>query len=429
MNEANLATSKRLANTIFISQSFASAGRIAIYTLVSIVAVDLSGQESLAGTPASLGTLIQAFAALPFGILMGRFGRRAGLTLGHGTTAFGALMGLIAIIQGSFPLLLLSSMLIGAGRAGEEQSRFAAGDLFPENLRARMIGRVVFASTIGAILGPLLIGPSEVIATQLGIPSNAGPWLIGVVFMGISSVITFILLRPEPMKIAKQIADAEEETENQKKIERNEALTPAEIRPLSEILKLPDVRLAIFSMVISQAVMVALMVITPLHMNHSGHANTAVSLVISAHTLGMYGLSWLTGRLVDQYGRITMMVAGAFVLLLSAVLAPLSTALPVLILSLFLLGLGWNFGYVAGTTLLSDALRGKERATMQGANDMMVAGAASLGGFSSGVFFDAGGFVMVAGVGLVMALLFLWIIRLLSPRIQLANITAPSTGD
>lgn len=428
MEQYSISTSKRLANTIFVSQSITSAGRIAIITLLSIVAVDLSGKETLAGTPLSLSTLAQAFAAFPFGILMGRFGRRFGLTLGYGTTAFGAIFGLIAIIQNSFPLLLIGSMLLGIGRAGEEQSRFAAGDLFPESMRARMIGRVVFAGTIGAILGPLLVGPSEAIALQFGIPSNAGPWLVAVLFMGLASLITFLLLRPEPSEIAKQIADIEEEAENQKKIERNESTAPVETRPLSELIKLPDVRLAIFSMVISQAVMVALMVITPLHMNHSGHDNAAVSLVISAHTLGMYGLSWLTGRLVDQYGRITMMVAGAVILLVSAVMAPLSTALPVLVISLFLLGLGWNFGYVAGTTLLSDALRGKERTTMQGANDMIVAGVASLGGFSSGVFFDWGGYTMVAGVGLVMVLLFLWIIRLLSPRIQFASIK-PSLGD
>jgi MFS family permease len=209
------------------------------------------------------------------------------------------------------------------------------------------------------------------------------------------------------MKIARDMAGEEQKL-------KNEVLGDG--RSVRELLHVPQVQLAILSMLISQTVMVTLMVITPLHMHLHNHDTGAVSIVISAHTLGMFGLSIFTGRLVDRFGRISMMIAAAVTLALSAIISPLSSELPFLVMGLFLLGLGWNFGYIAGSSLLADALIGEERSRMQGVNDMLVAGAAALGGFSSGPLFESGGYVMVAGLGFVLTILFIWIIRLLSPQ-------------
>ncbi|MCZ2095984.1 MAG: MFS transporter, partial [Anaerolineae bacterium] len=139
--------------TLFICQSLLSASQIAVYTLITIVAARLAGTESVAGLPSSTLTFAQALAAYPLAVLMGRFGRRLGLSLGYAFSMLGGIIGIIAVLLGIFPLLLVSAALLGIGRAGGDQSRFAAGEMFPEAERARMIGRIVFAGTIGAIVG------------------------------------------------------------------------------------------------------------------------------------------------------------------------------------------------------------------------------------------------------------------------------------
>lgn len=402
-------TSLRLTGTIFVSQSLLSAAQIAIFTLLTIMASRLSGSDSLAGIPSSVLTLSIAIASVPIGLIMGRFGRRAGLTLSYGLSIIGALIGIYAVIDGQFLLLILSAAVLGLGRAGGEQSRFAVGELFYEQERGRWIGIIVFAGTIGAIFGPMMITPGAAIANTLGINPDTGPWVIATIFYILATVIAFIFLRPEPSKIARYI-ETQEGERKKKKVGDEESG-----RKIIDLLKLPRVQLAVISMLISQVVMVMLMVMTPLHMDHYGHSEANVGFVISAHTTGMFGFSWLTGYLVDRYGRVVMMIAAAITLILSAIIAPLGTSMPFLLIGLFLLGLGWNFGYVAGSSLLSDALEGTERTRMQGTNDMLVAGAAAMGGFSSGPIFATGGYITIAGLGIVITLLFVWIIYLLSP--------------
>jgi len=431
-------TSNRLLYTMFITQSLFSASQIAVFTLLSIAAGILAGTDTAAGMPSTVMTFTQSVLAYMFGIYMGRFGRRMGLTTAYTFGLISAVVGAVAVYFSIFPLLLLSAAGMGVTRAGADMSRFAAGELYPEQQRARMIGRIVFAGTIGAILGPLLVGPGGQLATLLGVNPNAtivlmqtqfmdsimpsinftrglttGPWVIAGIMYGTAALITFLFLRPEPALVAKQYNDEKEKIGEQ----------PNEGRPLAELLRLPDVQLAIIAMLISQTVMVTLMTITPWHMHQTNHANTSVSLVISAHTLGMFGLSALTGYLIDRYGRVQMMVIGALTLIASAIIAPLSSQLPYLVFALFLLGLGWNFGYIAGSSMLADALRGKEKNRVQGFNDMLVAFSAGLGTLSSGFLFDFGGYLLVSIGGGFLALVLMALIRQLSSK-QIAVSTA-----
>src|SRR5688500_11807250 len=181
-------TRRRLLYVLFASQSLFSAGQIAVFTLTAIVSTRLSGTESTAGLPSSATAFAQAFAAFPLALLMGRFGRRAGLTVGYICGALGGLMGVLAVTQGVFPLLILSSALMGIGRAGSDQGRFAAGEMFPPEERGRMIGRLVFASTLGAIGGPLLVGPSGRLMESLGLPRDTGVWAGMLVFATLAAV-------------------------------------------------------------------------------------------------------------------------------------------------------------------------------------------------------------------------------------------------
>lgn len=410
----DIRTSNRLLYTMFITQSLFSASQIAVFTLQAIAAGLLSGTDTATGLPATVMTFTQSILAYMFGIYMGRFGRRMGLAAAYGFGLVSAIVGVAAIYLDIFPLLLLSAAFMGVARAGADMSRFAAGELYPELQRARMIGRIVFAGTIGAILGPLLIGPGSEIANLLSINPDSvieqglttGPWVIAGIMYAMAFVITMVFLRPEPAIVARQYGDEKEKIGEPQE----------EGRQLKLLLRIPSVQLAIITMLISQTVMVTLMTITPWHMHQSDHANTAVSLVISTHTLGMFGLSALTGYLIDRYGRVQMMIIGALTLIAAAIIAPLSTQLPYLIVGLFLLGLGWNFGYIAGSSMLADALHGKERNRVQGFNDMLVAFCAGIGTLSSGFLFEFGGYALVSIGGGLLTLVLMMLIRNLSAK-------------
>ncbi len=426
----SLRVSHRLLVTMFVAQSLFSAAQISIITLHSIAAGILGGSDAAAGLPTTMVTFAHSIMAYFMGIIMGRYGRRMGLCTAYALGFAGAVLGLVAVLHGIFPLLLISSVGMGMARAGTQMSRFVVGEIFPIDKRAQMIGRIVFAGTIGAIFGPGLVEPSSQLAKFLGLDIVAGPpliysplaqsllpvasaaqdlttgpWVMACFLSGISFMITFFLLRPEPAIVARQYSEPLIEADKPKVGHR-----------LGELLRLPNVQLAILSMVICQTVMSVLMTITPWHMHLADHSNAMVSLVIAAHVLGMFGLSPLTGYLIDRYGRITMMVIAALVLVASTIISPLSTQMPYLVAGLFLLGLGWNFGYVAGSSMLADALSGAERTRVAGFNDMLVAFCAGLGTLSSGALFGLGGFVFVSAGGGVLALALLALIRTLTLR-------------
>jgi MFS family permease len=402
------AHSRRILLTLFFAQLLFSGALIAINTLLSITADELSGSESLAGLPQSINPLAQAMMAMPIGYLMGRYGRRYGLSMGYLLAVIGALVGVLAVQAHSFGLLLLSAGFIGASRAGTEQSRFTAAEVYPETRRSSIIGLVVWAGTGGAIFGPLLVVPAEHWADLLGLNPDGGAWALATVFFAVALLIVFTMLRPDPREIARAMSLA---------VDAASLTPPTPARPLRQIFQDSNVRLALASMLIAQTVMVGLMVMTPLQMKHHDHGKEAISLVIMAHTLGMFGLSPLTGWLIDRFGQINMILAGAAILILSAVLAPLSTEMPLLTTALFLLGLGWNFCFISGSSLLSVSLSTDERAQAQGVNEMLIALSASLGSLLSGPLFDVGGFVVVCAAGFALTLALTGFIGTLAPTV------------
>ncbi len=415
-------TRLRLAAVIFLAQSFFSASTIAAFTLSPIIAANLSGSETSAGIPNTLTLIGRALFAFPFGTLMDRFGRRLALAGGYFFSVLGALISIWAILENSYVGFLAGAFLFGMSRSSGDQSRFVAAEIFPIERRAKVIGTIIFAGTIGAIGGPLLVPPSTRIMASLGLEGSAGPFVVAAAAMLIASLIVAFFLFPDPKQIGRLTAD-EEAAADSSSIENY-----AEQRPLREIFASPLVILATLAMTIGYFVMAFIMVITPLHMAHHDHSTTAISTTIMWHTLGMFGLSWLTGYLIDRFGRIAMIAAGSVILILSTILAPLSTGLPLISLALFLLGLGWNFSFVAGSSLLSDALSARERARAQGAAETLVslaAGGASLG---VGFVFQRGDIVLVSLIGFVLAFLLLVSLILLTRLDQAtrARLVAPA---
>jgi MFS family permease len=408
------ATSQRLLAILFVLQCLYSASQIAVFTLVALVAVRLSGAEGYAGLPSSILTWGQALSAFPIALLMGRVGRRLGLSFSYAIGALGGLVGVLAIHQEAFPLLLVSAALIGMGRAGSDQSRFVAGELFPDAERARMIGRLVFAGAIGAIVGPVLVTPSSQLVSSWGADPDIGPWVVMFILGGVAALIAMLLLRPDPTAVASALGAERAHSE------REAARGPG--RGVWKLLMLPHVQLAVVSALVFTTVMVILMSMTPLHMDHHHFGRDSISLVIAVHTLGMFGLAPLTGYLTDRYGRIQMLWLGALTMIAAAIIPQLSSELPVILVGLFLLGLGWNFGYVAATSLLTGTLVGSERMRIQGVNDTLVSVGAGLGTLGAGPLFAVGGFSALGLAGLIMTVALMGLIAWLGrPQLSVAD--------
>nr|HMT22517.1 MFS transporter [Promineifilum sp.] len=258
-----------------------------------------------------------------------------------------------------------------------------------------VIGWIVFAGTIGALAGPLLVTPAVNLAGANGLAPDSGPFWVASIVLVVSTLLTIFLLRPDPLLISRH-------DEAERVAAGGVADGPA--RSLSQLLKVWNVRLGMAAMTIGQLVMVMIMVITPLHMDHAGHGTGAISFVILAHQLGMFGLSAMTGWLIDRFGAAQVIVGGAAILVVASVLSPFAVSVSALALALFLLGLGWNFCFVAGSALLASGLATTERTRVQGMSDTWSSAASALGSLSTGPLFAAGDMLLVGAVGLAFSL-------------------------
>jgi MFS family permease len=223
------------------------------------------------------------------------------------------------------------------------------------------------------------------LSLRFGLDELSGAYIASLILLTIGAVIIFLGLRPDPREIGKQVA-----------AQYPDSASGGVARPIAVILREPAALVAVTAMVLGQVVMVAIMVITSLHMKDHSHGLGQISTVISAHTLGMYAFSVVSGRLADKWGRGPVILTGAATLLLACLTAPLSPQVLPLAVSLFLLGLGWNFCFVGGSTLLADQLSPAERSRTQGRNDLLVGLASATSVFSSGLIYDATSYTFIS---------------------------------
>ena len=385
---------RRITQTLFLAQSLGSAGLIVASTVNSIVGASLSGNPALAGVPAGVFLIGSALSALAWGYTMDWFGRRVGLAIGLAFGVMGAGLAVYAIVGNSWGGFLAGLTVMGGAQAALQLSRFVAAEVHPPAARGRAISNVVIGGTVGAVLGPWLVGPTGSWARQAGFDEMVGPFAIAVLLYALAGLAIFILLRPDPLELGRKMASEFPE----------ELPSQGRVRSLQEILQQPAPLAAMAVMVAGQMVMVMLMVITSLHMKGHNHALTDISLVISAHTFGMFAFSIFSGQLSDRWGRGPVILVGIGTLILACLLAPLSSEVVPLAVSLFLLGLGWNFCFVGGSSLLSDHLSPLERARTQGFNDLLIGLASALGSVGSGVVFAIAGYGVMGLFGILVAL-------------------------
>lgn len=388
------ATRRRLQLSLIVGVGLGSTGYIGAITVATIVAKELSGGSAFAGLPGAAIVLGSATASQLLSRFMVRYGRRAGLTLGYGIGAVGALGAGLAVILGSFPLFLIGTVLMGCANASNQLSRYTAADMYDETKRATAIGFVVWGSTLGAVVGPNLVTVAGNAAEGFSLPRLAGAYGVPILFVAAAALLTLFTLRPDPASLA--------------------PATRAEVAgsgaSVGEIIARPRVFAAIVALVAGQVVMVLVMTMTPLHMTEHGNGLDAVGLVISGHTFGMFALSPLSGRLASRFGTPLVIAAGLAVLAFSSVLA--AVAPPdggvMLFAALFLLGWGWNLGFVAGSALLTEGLAINERTRLQGVTDALIWSSAAAAALGSGVVVAAANYTTLGLLGAVLILLPVW---------------------
>jgi MFS family permease len=355
------------------------------------------GSTGLAGLPAALLTAGSAATAVAIGRISQARGRRPGLATGYAVGAVGSAGVVLAAVLDSPAMLFVALFVYGAGSATNLQARYAGADLADADHRARAISTVLVATTLGGVVGPLLAAPTGDLAHRIGVPHLAGPFLLAGVAYAAAAVVLAGWLRPDPLLHARELAYSQAAAT---------AATPGPVPEARAAQVRHGILVGAFVMVLTQAVMVAIMTMTPVHMHDHGHGTAAAGLVIAIHVAAMYLPSPITGRLVDRVGRSRMAVASGVTLLLAGFLAAAAPddSVGLLALALALLGLGWNFGLVSGTAIITDAVPIETRARTQGLVDVSIAIAGAGGGLMSGVVVDMAGYSVLSFAGGLIAL-------------------------
>jgi MFS family permease len=358
------------------AQTLSGLGVTGTFAAGSLLVVQISDSEALAGLVQTSTVVGAALLALPLARWTDKGGRRRSLGFGYFLGSLGALFAFLGGVNRIFPLILIGAAMIGGASAAGYQARFAAVDLASNENRASDLSKVVWASTIGSVLGPNLMEPAGEMALALGLPKLVGPYIVAIVMLFSAATLVTLLLKPDPFLLAR-----EERGEVYKKEKR------AFRKAFTTIRSIPQAWLALHAIVIGHIAMVTIMVMTPVHMAHVDVSLRLIGLVISVHVLGMYALSPLVGKVVDKFGRVRTILLGVLILLASALISGLAYADAVVQLGigLFLLGLGWSCTLIAGSTLLAESLPDEIKASGQGLSDLSMNGGGALGGALAGL--------------------------------------------
>ena len=333
-------------------------GNVILVAVTALVGYQLADDKSLATLPAALMWLGTAAATAPASFLMRRVGRRPGFMVGASIGMAGAALAALAVRNWNFTLLCLGIALIGAYNGFCYYLRFAAPESAPDAYRSHAISLVLAGGVVAALMGPWLAEASrDLIATHTFMGAFA---TIGGLAVAVFVLVAFVDI-PKPSA---------------------EALRGG--RSLGEIARQPMFIVAVIGGVVAYGVMILVMTVTPLAMVAKNYAFGDAALVIQLHVLGMYLPSFVTGHLIRRFGVLSVMVWGAALLLLCFAVALMGETMPHFWISLTLLGVGWNFLYIGGTTLLTEVHTVAERAKVQAVNEFVIFGVAGLASFLSG---------------------------------------------
>ncbi|MEA1262088.1 MFS transporter [Microbacterium sp. STF-2] len=374
------AVQRRTVLVLSLGQVLGGIAFGATVSLGALLAADISGNDALSGLATASVTLGAAACAIPLARLAARVGRRRALTLGNLFALVGIAVVILAASLRLFPLLLAGILMIGAGNAGNLQSRFAATDLAAPQHRGRDLSIVVWSTTIGGVAGPLLLGPGEIVGQAVGMPPQTGSYLFSFVAQCAALLLYIVALRPDPLLAAQRLATASAAAAGAVAVDRPRVA-----------------RYAIFAIAGSHVVMASVMAMTPVHLSHMAHGaggmaatpadvSALVGITIALHVGGMYALSPVFGVLADRWGRLKVVLLGQVLLAGALAFAVFrGTEAWGVMVALILLGLGWSAATVAGAALLTEASAPELRTRRQGRSDSLMSLSAAAGSVLAGV--------------------------------------------
>jgi len=380
------ALAKRNAIVLAIAMALGGSSPAIVVSLGGLVGQNLAENKELATLPVSLLNLGLALGTIPAAMLMRRAGRRIGYVVGAGIGLVGGCLAALGIVSYSFLLFCLGTLIIGMYGSFNQSYRFAATDAASEAFKPRAISWVM----IGGIAAGF-IGPQTVIWLQDAAP--AAPFsgaFLGQAALALMSMAAVSFLRPVPVG----------------------AVPKAGGRPLREIVRQRRFIVAVVAGLVSYALMSFVMTAAPVAMVGCGHSVGDAASGIRWHILAMFGPSFFTGRLIARFGKELVTAAGLGLIALSAIIGLSGIDIAHFWTALVLLGLGWNFGFIGATAMVTDCYRPEERTKVQAANDFLVFGSVAVASFSSGGLLNAGGWEtvnwMVFPPVLVALLLLAW---------------------
>lgn len=374
---------RRTLRVLVVGQVIGAAALGAAITVGGFVVEDIVGVStpwvglSTAAVTAGSGAMAQILSRV-----MRRYGRRPGMQLGYGLAAVGGLIACLGVELSVLPVFLVGLILYGAGSATNLLARYAATDLAEPEQRGRAMGRILFASTFGAVFGPTLVVPAEHLGVVLfGLDHYAGPWLFSALFFACAAVNVAVRLRPDPLLVS---AAEHGVISGGRPIRLRESARA--------IAASPSARLALLAMVTAQAVMVGVMAMAPIDMKAHDHEAVS-SLVVSVHIAGMFAFSPLVGRFADRWGRLAALCAGSLVLLAACGLSALSSHnVALMFVAMFALGLGWTLALIGGSSMLMEHVPWEYRVPVQGTADLTTAVCGGLASVVCGVIMNWAGF-------------------------------------
>ncbi len=371
LDEVEIARVRRRSRAAIIAgQVLAGVGMGSTLSAGALLITQVSGSETLSGMAATMSTIGAALAAVPLAALATRRGRAPALATGALVAAVGAVIGIVAAVVGSTILLLAGIVLLGVGTAVNLQARFAATDLSEPGRRGRDLSVVVWSTTVGAVLGPNLIGPGDAVGQAVGLPPLAGAYLFSIAAQLAAFLVNVVGLRPDPLRLATRIG-----------LER-----PASPEAASRTADVGGIATGMIATSLSHATMVAIMAMTPVHLVSHGAGLELVGFTISLHVLGMFAFSPLWGVLADRIGREVTIAIGQVLLLAALLLLGVASESEVWVaVGLFTIGLGWSAASVAGSTLITESVDVVGRARIQGRSDLLMSSAGALGGAAAGL--------------------------------------------
>ena len=390
------AIQRRTLRVLVVGQLAAAAALSSAVTVGAYVVQTILGQSTpWGGVATATVTTGTAFMSQLLARVMNRGGRRRGLQTGYAMAIVGGVTAGVGAETKLLPIFIVGLFVYGSGQASNLLSRYAATDLATPDKRGAAMSRILFASTFGAVLGPVLVQPAQWAGeTLFGWHKYTGPWVFSAAFFIVSLANAAKRLRPDPLFVARELRG--EAVGQVPQLRVRQAYAAA--------FETTNGRIAVFAMVVSQMTMVSVMTMTPVHLKFHGH-ETVNAYIISLHIAGMYAFSPLVGRFSDKHGQQAAIRLGGVLLVAATAFSALSGDHYLLLFpALWLLGVGWSFGLIGGSSLLIDSIRDDSRVAVQGVADMSMSFFGGVAGFSSGFIRKAVGYHVLSTFALVLAM-------------------------